>query len=235
MTTVSTSPPAKLDRALLSDQAYELLRARMLSQALPPGTRLVESVIARELQVSQAPIRDALRRLAHEGFVLQLPRRGSFVARMSTEEAHQGYEIRAALEVVAVSHFLQRAADDSLDLLDKLLGDMIAAAESDDLARLIESDAAFHRTVWEESGVTLLAKIWPMVEVSMRDLTQVSNRLYFGDLEQVARTHEPLVAALRARSDTAIDLFHDHVLAVWRHVEEPSHRPSERGRRPRHR
>lgn len=225
---MSTSRAVKLDRTLLSDQAYDLLRGRMLSQELAPGTRLVESVIARELQVSQAPIRDALRRLAHEGFVLQLPRRGSFVARMSTEEAHEGYEVRAALEKVAVSHFLRRRGADSLDLLDKLLGDMIEAAENDDLARLIESDASFHRTIWEESGVALLAKVWPMVEVSMRDLTQVSNRLYFADLEQVARTHEPLVAALRAGSKTAVNLFHDHALAVWEHVEQPPTRPTQR-------
>ncbi len=216
---------AGLDRTLLSDQAYHLLRERLLTQQLEPGSRLVESVIAKELQVSQAPIRDALRRLAHEGFVLQLPRRGSFVAHMSTEEAHQAYKVRAALERVAVEHYLQRRTETSLDLLDKHLQTMIQAAAGDDLGKLIECDAQFHRTIWEESGVALLVKIWPMVEVSMRDLTQISNRLYFADLDQVARTHEPLLAALRAGDPQAVDLFHDHVLAVWTHVAEPAEHP----------
>ncbi|NHB85998.1 GntR family transcriptional regulator [Tessaracoccus sp. HDW20] len=74
---VSTSERFVLSKALLSDQIYDLLRRELLANERPPGSRLVESEIARQLSVSQAPVREALRRLTHEGMVMQIPRRGA--------------------------------------------------------------------------------------------------------------------------------------------------------------
>jgi DNA-binding GntR family transcriptional regulator len=213
-----------LSRALLSEQAYELLRDQLLAAEHAPGTRLVESEIARRLEVSQAPVRDALRRLAHEGLVLQLPRRGSFVAGMSAAEARNAYAVRAALEVVAVDGVVESNDPDLLPTLVATLEEhlvaMRAAAENDDIAQFVAADAAFHRTVWETSGNELLTRIWPMVEVAMRNLTVVSNRLYYKKLSDVAATHPPLVEALRRRDPTAAQMFQEHCLDVWTHAEE---------------
>ncbi|HZU93955.1 MAG TPA: GntR family transcriptional regulator, partial [Microbacterium sp.] len=60
---------AGLQRGLLSDQIYEMIKAMIKDSTLAPGEQLVESQLARQLQVSQAPVRDALKRLAHEGLV----------------------------------------------------------------------------------------------------------------------------------------------------------------------
>jgi DNA-binding GntR family transcriptional regulator len=215
-----------LSQTLLSDQAYALLRGELLSAEHEPGTRLVESEIARRLKVSQAPVREALRRLAHEGLVLQLPRRGSFVAHLSAEEARGAYAVRAALEVVAVDGVVE---SDDPDLIPTLVGSMeehlaamVEAADEDDVAKLVAADAAFHRAVWEASGNELLTRIWPMVEVAMRNLTVVSNRLYYIRLSDVAATHRPLLEALRHRDPGAAQLFQEHALDVWKHAEEPS-------------
>jgi DNA-binding GntR family transcriptional regulator len=204
-----------LSHALLSDQVYDLIRGRLIAHEFEPGSRLVESDIARQLSVSQAPVREALRRLAHEGLVLQLPRRGSFVAEVSTQEARDAYEVRAALEPMAVKGALEHLSDELLAELDGHIQEMLAAADADDLPAFIDADVRFHRTVWTASGNELLPRVWLMVEASMRNLTRVSNRLYFSNLDEIARTHYPLLAGLRARDAEVATAFHEHVLRVW--------------------
>lgn len=211
----SAPPSGSLSRALLSDQVYDLVRGRLIAREYAPGSRLVESEIARQLSVSQAPVRDALRRLAHEGLVLQLPRRGSFVAEVSTEEARDAYEIRAELEPLAATGALAHLDESLLARLDDHIAAMVAAAARDDLAAFVDADVQFHHTVWLASGNRMLPRVWTLVEASMRNLTLISNRLYFENLDDIARTHHPLVQGLRSRDPAVAQQFRDHALQVW--------------------
>jgi len=204
-----------LNRSLLSDQAYDLLKSRLIAREYAPGTRLVESEIARQLAVSQAPVRDALRRLAHEGLVLQLPRRGSFVAEVSAEEVRDAYALRAALEELAVKEAMKHMDDSLIDALENDITTMLKAAADDSMERLVDADVQFHKAVWEAGGNRFLPKAWLMVEASMRNLTVVSNRIFFGTLGDVARTHYPLLDGLKSRNPSAPAMFRDHALEVW--------------------
>ena len=65
---------AGLKRGLLSDQIYELMKSMIKDGSLPPGEQLVESQLAKRMQVSQAPVREALKQLAHEGLVSHVRR-----------------------------------------------------------------------------------------------------------------------------------------------------------------
>src|SRR6478735_11861231 len=99
--TDALSSVTELKRGLLSDQIYELVKTMIKDGTLEPGEQLVESQLARRLQVSQAPVRDALKRLAHEGLVTHVRHQGNFVASYSDEEAQQAKVARAALEGLA--------------------------------------------------------------------------------------------------------------------------------------
>ncbi|MCA0293826.1 MAG: GntR family transcriptional regulator [Actinobacteria bacterium] len=211
-----------LSKALLSDQVYELVRARLIAHEYEPGTRLVESEIARQLSVSQAPVRDALRRLSHEGLVLQVPRRGSFVAEVSTEEARDAYQLRAALEGFAVVGAVEHLTDEVLADLEHHIEEMHEAAADDDMAAFIDADVRFHKAVWEASGNSLLPRVWALVEPTMRNLTTVSNRVFFQNLAEIADTHHPLVEGLRRRDPAVGDLFREHALHIWRLLAEGS-------------
>ncbi len=213
-------PAGNLSRNLLSDQIYDALIDAITAGRLEPGQRLVESEIARQLSVSQAPVRDALKRLAHRGMVLQLPRRGSFVAKIDEQSARRSYALRAVLEEHAAREFCQYAGDADIEKLTSTLAEMRLAAESDDLRQVIEQDIAFHRTVWESTGNDLLTRMWPLVEGSLRAFTTVSNRLYFGSLVEIAETHQVLIDGLQERNaDVAGPLFRQHVTTVWQRVD----------------
>jgi DNA-binding GntR family transcriptional regulator len=188
----------------------------LIAHQYAPGTRLVESEIARQLSVSQAPVRDALRRLSHEGLVLQVPRRGSFVAEVSTEGARDAYELRAALETFAVQGALAHLTDDIISDLEDHIAEMRDAAKDDDLPAFIDADVRFHKTVWEASANSLLPRVWALVEPTMRDLTTVSNRVFFNDLDEIADTHYPLVEGLRLRDPAVAELFREHALHTLR-------------------
>lgn len=212
-----------LSRNRLSDQLYLVLKGEIANGELTPGQRLVEAELARRYQLSHAPVREALRRLAHEGLVLQLPRRGTFVASISEDEARRSYALRAVLEEVAAREFCRYASVEAPTELAEVLDQMEAAAADDDLPQVINLDIRFHQTVWEATGHPLLPRMWPMVEASLRAFTTISNRLYWGNLVEVARTHRPLLESLRARDEaTATQRFHDHVTDVWRRVEQNS-------------
>ncbi|HVK22384.1 MAG TPA: GntR family transcriptional regulator [Actinokineospora sp.] len=207
-------------RRTLSDQVADAVRQGIMAGTYEPGQRLVETELAKSLGVSQAPVREALKQLAHEGIVMQVPRRGSFVTSVDTAEARKTYELRAVLERVAATECCQSASDAALADLAPLVADIQAAADRGDPRGLIEADLRFHRTVWEVSGHPMLPRIWPMVEATTRSFAAVSNQLYFGDLKEIADAHVPLLDALTQRdADRASDLCHDHVVEVWRRIE----------------
>src|SRR5919206_3191005 len=82
----------------LSDRTTELLRERILAGDFALGERLVEAKIARQLQISRGPVREALRQLRAEGLVREEPRRGVFVVDLTVDDVREIYELRAAIE-----------------------------------------------------------------------------------------------------------------------------------------
>ena len=83
--------------ATLSDRTTELLRQRILAGDFGLGERLVEARIARQLQISRGPVREALRQLRAEGLVREEPRRGVFVVDLTLDDVREIYELRAAI------------------------------------------------------------------------------------------------------------------------------------------
>ncbi|WP_238016972.1 GntR family transcriptional regulator [Dactylosporangium sp. AC04546] len=215
----NTPQRAPLVTGLLSDQIYTAIRADIVAGTLTPGERLVEAEMARSFGVSQAPVRDALRRLAHEGLVLQLPRRGTYVAELSDEQARRSYLVREALEAVAAREFCAHAPDEALEALQASVERMFEASRAGDRPGVIEADVAFHRSVFELSGNPLLPRMWTLVEPVLRGFTAISNMVYFAE-DEVARSHLPLLDVFRDRdAEKAARLAQEHVRVVWQRVD----------------
>jgi len=209
--TDALSSVTELKRGLLSDQIYELLKTMIKEGTLVPGEQLVESQLARRLQVSQAPVRDALKQLAHEGLVTHVRHQGNFVSSYSDEEVAQAKVARAELESIA-----GRLACGALDAethqrLEDLIAQMHAAADAKDLGVFRELDFAFHRGVIEASGNVYLPRMWDIIEPSLRALHVLGDPSYPGDWHTVAEWHRSLLAALDAGDPVAAaELFHAH-------------------------
>lgn len=200
-----------LQKGLLSDQIYLMIKTMIKDSRLAPGEQLVESQLARQLEVSQAPVRDALKRLSHEGLVTHVRHQGSFVASYTAEEAEQAKTARVELEGLA-----GRLASGNLDATrrDQLVGlieQMHAAAESEDLPAFRELDFVFHRTVIEASGNVYLPKMWDLLEPSLRAMHVLGDPMFTWDWHEVADWHRGLLDVLDAGDPTvAADLFRRH-------------------------
>src|ERR1700759_4724253 len=105
------SEPLPRVAAPLREQATDRVRAAILDLRLRPGQRLIERELVENLGVSRATIREVIRQLATEGLVTVVPQRGAEVTALLDSDSSDIYEMRAALEALAVRRFVQRASD----------------------------------------------------------------------------------------------------------------------------
>jgi DNA-binding GntR family transcriptional regulator len=141
-----------LPAASLTESTAGLLRERIVSGQFEPGERLVEAEIARQLQISRGPVREALAQLRAEGLVIDRPRRGSFVAGLTIDDVREIYELRAALEGRAARLLIERHDHAALAELGVIIEAMKAATESDDREAFADLDTRFHTELCRLSG-----------------------------------------------------------------------------------
>ncbi|WP_345146738.1 GntR family transcriptional regulator [Nonomuraea rubra] len=214
-----------LPRELLSDRVYALLRGWIVSGELVAGQRLVEAEIARRVGTSQAPAREAIKRLAHEGLVISYPNRGSYVAEISDEQAREVRDIRVLLEEYAARGAAVRIQPDTLRQLSADVLAMRKAARDGDIGAFRDADLAFHRRVCAACGNSFLLRLWRTIESNLWSLHVVGNPLYSGDWSVMAGHHDDLVAALASGDpEEAARLFAAHARGEASRTR-PRHRP----------
>ncbi|MDX6687466.1 MAG: hypothetical protein QOF26_2816 [Baekduia sp.] len=200
-------------RVVLRDQVRDFLLARILSGDYEPGSRIVETRVAQELGISQAPVREALRDLEQLGCVVHEPFRGCSVRELSIDDLLEAFPVRAALESVAARLAADRITDDELALLAGLVDTMrTAGAEGDALAEST-ADATFHATIVEAAHNRVLARQWNQLQPQARTFISIS--MPASARGPVADRHLPILDALRSRDpERAATAMHDHLSEV---------------------
>src|SRR3954452_3545419 len=95
----------------LHTQVYEALRRAVVSGSLGPGQRVNEAEVARQMQISRAPVREAIRQLERDGLLVSVPRRGTIVASLSSSDVEETFTLRADLEARAIGRAVGRLTD----------------------------------------------------------------------------------------------------------------------------
>jgi DNA-binding GntR family transcriptional regulator len=200
-----------LKRVVLRDQVREFILERILAGAYVPGQRLVETQIARELECSQAPVREALRDLEQLGCVHYEPNRGCSVRAFSEEELLEAYPVRAVLEALAAEQAAVRISDDELAALDALFAEMCDGADREDDHHQARANMAFHGSIVQASRNRTLQRQWTLLEPFARTyLTIAKSRV---DRRALAERHRPILAALHARDPkAAAEAMRKHLL-----------------------
>jgi DNA-binding GntR family transcriptional regulator len=205
-----SAPPTKavVSRTVLREPVKELLLERILAHQYAPGDRLVETRIAQELGVSQAPVREALRELETLRFVESASFKGTWVREVSDGELAEIYPIRAALEDVAARAAAERLAG-KVAPLEREIRRM---SKAKDLHEQVEHDVRFHRLIVEASANARLIELWGSLQVEARTMiTAIRTGL---DPVAIAKRHEPIVEALRRQDADAAGQ------EIRRHVED---------------
>jgi DNA-binding GntR family transcriptional regulator len=200
-------------RGGLRAQIKDVILQRIVEGSLEPGSRIVETRIAQELGVSQAPVREALRDLEQLGCVVHEPNRGCSVRAFSAEELLEAFPVRAALEALAARLAAERITTAELAELDQLLERMRRAARDGDAHEQSQANASFHATVVRAARNRTLERQWQMLEPYSRTYLTVSRPGI--DLVHLSDRHVPVLNALRRRDRAkAAEAMEEHLLGA---------------------
>ncbi len=215
--------PGRLDNRTLWQQVHEHLREEILSGRLAPGTELQEAALADSLGVSRGPIRESIGRLAAEGLVTVRPRRGAVVRALSTEEFVEAYQVREALELMAVRLAVPKLTDDDVAALRRLIDSMRACAERDDVPGFFEANAAFHERFFDVAGNRMLRELYRQLrdQIDRHRLRSLELR---GTLKRSVAEHEAIVRAARAGDvGKAVHLMQEHIRVPQVRIQVAEH------------
>jgi DNA-binding GntR family transcriptional regulator len=200
---------AAISRSVLSDQVKDRLLQAILDGRYPPGARIVETRVARELGTSQAPVREALRDLEALGVVETTAFRGARVRRPSADELLEAFVIRAELESLGARLAIPRLTDEDLEALAGYVDEMRRSAEEGDHYAEATADATFHGRIVELAGNATLERVWRTLEPFSR--TYITMVVPGVDGRRIADLHAPILTALRLRDpEVAAAVLHDH-------------------------
>jgi DNA-binding GntR family transcriptional regulator len=213
----------QLENLTLWQRVHEHLRQEILDNRLPPGSELNEVALSRSLGVSRGPVREALGRLASEGLVTVRPRRGAVVTALSAQEFLAAYQLREALETLAVRLAVPRLGPGDLDRLQTLVDEMVALADGPEVDANVDAffraNAAFHATFVEASENALLQEAMNRLLGQMGRYRMRSLALR-GSLRRSTAEHKAILRAVRAGdADKAARLLGEHIRIPQRRLE----------------
>lgn len=184
------------------DRVRAYLEGRILQGLLEPGDRLVEQEICRRVGCGRSPVREALRLLTAEGLIEAHPRRGARVSRITEREIRDTFAVFEALETLATRLAARHIGPRHVQSFDRVLDAMRRSVEDANLAGYFRLNAKFHRTIYEASGNSTLARL-------LLNLGKQITRFRFaalaapGRMAVSLREHRALARALVARDEQA--------------------------------
>ena len=206
-----------LNKALLRDQIKDHILERIVTGAYAPGQRLVETQIARELECSQAPVREALRDLEQLGCVHYEPNRGCSVRDFSERGAARGLPRARRARGARGRSRLPRITDEELAELDALFAEMCDGAERENDHDQARANMAFHGCIVQAARNRTLQRQWTLLEPFARTYLTIAKSHV--DRRALAERHRPILDALRARDpQAASEAMRTHLLeagASW--------------------
>lgn len=205
----------RLERNFLKDQTTELLRDHIVSGRIPPGTKLVERELGARLGVSRAPVRDALIELEQEGLVVTRSG-GRYVIKLTSQDVRELYQVRLALERLAVALAAQNTTPENCARLNQSLDDMRQAITKHDRSQHIEADVVMHWLVWQQANNQHLLRMLSSMIGPV--FMFVANNASAYDWEETLALHEDMVTCINAGSIPAA------VESIERHLDNALHR-----------
>lgn len=181
----------------LRESIADALRASIMQGQLKPGTKISEPALALQYGISRTPVREALRQLDSEGFLLVLPRRGARVAPMTERDVREFYEIKAELEGYAARIACERITEKEIQKMDHLNQQMEEYHGKGDYKKVFRLHNEFHEVFLRAAAneqLTLLIKTLVQKFQRFRILLTIS-----GKSEGSFKQHREIIAAFRAK------------------------------------
>jgi DNA-binding GntR family transcriptional regulator len=189
-----------VDVANLRSHVAQQIRDAILNGAFLPGERLVELTIAKTLEVSRAPVREALAALEREGLVASIPRRGYFVIAFTDRDMEEIYSLRSILEIGAVRRAVERLTP---QIISELQASVDALGEAIDQKRDYPTqaslDLAFHELICRAADQCRLYSAWDTTRMQTWLLIGLTSRTHVDRPSQPKVNHHRILKAMIAK------------------------------------
>lgn len=204
-------------RKVFREEIRNAIREAIFSRELKPGDRIIETYWAKELGVSQGPVREAIRDLEAMGLVETVPFKGSRVRSLTEKDIRDNYSVRICLESKSIRDAIQNLDDDALEALgsnlQSILEEMDESAGQGDLRAFTEQDAAFHRAIINATENQVLLRLWE--QCNMRNWYTVSALTDAKSLKKLQVGHQKLTNAICRRNlKEATTTLKDHLTSL---------------------
>ncbi len=179
----------------LREIVFTTMREAIINGDFKPGQRLMEVQLAEQMGVSRTPVREAIRKLELEGLVVMVPRKGAYVAGLSSEDVKEVLEIRAVLEGLAASLAAKNASAADIEQLQEIVEKFKVAAEEKDVVKLINFDSDFHDVMYRASKNKKLIQLIS----ALREQVQRFRVAYFTKIrstQTLIEEHKDLVSSI---------------------------------------
>ncbi|HPT68734.1 MAG TPA: GntR family transcriptional regulator [Syntrophomonas sp.] len=195
----------------LRELVLEAIREAIKNGTLQPRERLMEIQLADDLGVSRTPVREALRKLEQEGFIVMVPRKGAYVSDLSMKDVADVFEIRAALEGLAGALAAERITDEELELMERMLVEKGEAINQNDIDKLVEADTKFHEAMYTASRNERLSTIISNLREQIQRFRLTSLSVP-GRREDSLKEHRQLLESIQSRDiQLARQLAQEHI------------------------
>ena len=206
--------------ATLAQQVYQHLRQGILANDYPPGASLREESLATYFKVSRVPVREALRRLAAEALVTLSPRQGATVSSLSPKQFLDAYQVREALEALAIRLAIPRLSAGDLARLESLNENMRHHASHGDTRGFFAANSSFHDTLISQADNDDLKMIYDALMDRMRRYRWPSLDLR-GGMKRSVGEHDAILVAIRSGDiEEAVRLLAAHIHVPQKILEE---------------
>jgi DNA-binding GntR family transcriptional regulator len=189
-----TPPEHAIDRNRMHDRVRWTILERIMDGTYQPGERLKELTLAREFHVSQAPVREALRKLEAIGVLTSDPYRGTRVRELSPSELRDAYQLRGILEQSAIEFTTEFPAA-NVEYLEQEYAAMKEAVRAGDLQALACHNRNFHRRIMEQCQNKEIFRAWESLDVCMR--VRLNVQRHVEQLPETVTSHQPIIEAFR--------------------------------------
>lgn len=204
-----------LERRPTATVIAEAIRERIIDGSFPGGTQLTEMQLARQLDVSRGPVREALQRLIQEGLLVSEPHRGVFVVLLDADDMADVHLARAAVEREAARQIVRRGDRAAVQRLAALVSEMAAAAKTGTWAGVADADLRFHEALVAAAGSPRLRRMYATLLAETRLCLSQMPRTEPSPRTVVAE-HRALLKALRAGDEAEV------VARVGEHLTRPA-------------
>ena len=191
-----------IQHGTLSQHVYKSLLDFILDGKVAPGQHLVEQKLADQLAVSRISVREAIRELSKDGLVEIIPNSGAFVVRHTVRDIKESYQLRAALEGIAIEHLFSLDETERLKRVKSLEGLLTGMGEIEarqDRLQGAAIDTQFHQELMSLSDHRKAIRIWAHISAQVHVIVYHASQ-YFPTFEGFVERHQKIISLLKTGS-----------------------------------